>query len=108
MGWEPLPSDRVTTHRLSESLARLQRSLGLARVDTLRTLEASWPALVGRHLAAHCRLESLREARLVVVTEDPAVAEHLRWQVRDLVDAANDLVGAGTVSEVVVRVRRPR
>lgn len=108
MGWEPLLSDRVTMHQVSESLARLERSLGLARFDILRTLEASWPALVGRRLAAHCRLESLRQGRLVVVTEDPAVAESLRWQVRDLAAAANDLCGAGTVTEVVVRVRRPR
>ena len=79
MAIEPLPRDRDTLHPLAGSLERLQRSLGLARPDTLALLTESWPQLVGSRLAAACRLHSLRDGCLTVAVDDPAVAEHLRW-----------------------------
>jgi hypothetical protein len=90
---------------LAESLDRLHRTLGVARPDAVRVLESSWPALVGRQLAELCWLDSLQGGRLVVGTTDPAVAEHLRWQARDLAAAANDVCGGEVVDEVVTRVR---
>ena len=88
MAIEPLPRDRDTLHPLAGSLERLQRSLGLARPDTLALLTESWPQLVGSRLAAACRLHSLRDGCLTVAVDDPAVAEHLRWQSSDLAAAA--------------------
>lgn len=105
MPWEPLPRDRETTHALAESLDRLHRTLGVARPDAVRVLEASWSALVGRRLAEVCWLDSLQGGLLVVGTTDPAVAEHLRWQARDLAAAANEVCGGEVVTEVVTRVR---
>ncbi len=107
MGWEPLPEDRRTTRRLDEVLERLHRTLGLARPDAVRTLQEGWPRLVGPTLASACALESLHDGRLVVAVQDPAVAEHLRWQAADLVVAANELCGGEVVTSVEARVRRP-
>ncbi len=106
MGIEPLPQDRRTTHALSESLERLHRTMGLARPDAVRVIEAAWPQLVGPRLARSCRLEALRGGRMVVAVDDPAVADQLRWQGADLAAAANELCGGAVVSEVVARVTR--
>ena len=108
MPWEPLPSERRTTHRLKDVLDHLHRTMGVARPDAVRVLEGSWEALVGRRLATVCWLESLQGGRMVVGVSDPAVAEHLRWQARDLAAAANELCGGDAVTEVVTRVRDRR
>lgn len=108
MAIEPLPQDRETLHTLSSSLERLQRSLGLARPDTVRILEDSWSALLGARLASTCRIHSLRDGCLTVAVADPAVAEHLRWQRNDLVAAANELCGCDAVDSVEIRVSDAR
>jgi len=102
---EPLPQERNTVHTLDQSLSRLQRSLGFARPDTVRILDASWVQLMGPRLADSCRLDSIRDGRLVVAVDDPAVAEHLRWQSADLMAAANDLCGCAVIDAVEIRVR---
>ena len=104
MAVEPLPQDRDSLHSLSGSLGRLQRTLGLARPDTVRILEDSWSQLVGVRLASACRLHSLRDGRLTVAVDDPAVAEHLRWQANDLAAAANELCGCDAIERVEIRV----
>lgn len=105
MAIEPLPQERNTVHSLEQSLSRLQRNLGFARPDTVRILEAAWSQLVGARLASACRLDSIRDGRLVVAVDDPAVAEHLRWQGADLMAAANDLCGCDAIEAVEFRVR---
>lgn len=108
MGWEPLPGDRDTTHELSFVLDRLHHTMGLARPDALAALESGWTQLLGARLAGVCRLESLQGGTLVVAVDDPAVADHLRWQSKDLAAAANALCGGAVVTEVVTRVRPRR
>ncbi len=106
---EPLPGERNTVHTLSGSLEHLQRTLGLARPDTVRILTEAWTQLVGSRLSGVCRVQSIRGSELVVEVDDPAVAEHLRWQARDLAAAANDLCGCDAVDEVrIVVARRDR
>jgi predicted nucleic acid-binding Zn ribbon protein len=103
---EPLPSQRNTVHPLASSLERLQRSMGLARPDSLRVLEDAWPSLVGARLAGACRLESLRDGCMTVSVADPAVADHLRWVSSDLAAAANEVCGGEVVTQVRTKVRR--
>lgn len=43
---------------------------------------------------------------MVISVDDPAVAEHLRWQSTDLAAAANQLCGGQVVTDVVCRVER--
>jgi predicted nucleic acid-binding Zn ribbon protein len=107
VAWEPLPEDREVTRPVRDSLEVLQRRLGLARPDTLRQLESAWPELVGVRLAGRCRPGGLRDGRLSVVTDDPVVAEALRWQASDLRAAVCELAGGDVVTEVVVRIDRP-
>ena len=104
MGWEPLPDDRQTIRPVTSSLERLRRTLGLARSDTFAQVEESWPQLVGQRLAPHAQPRSLRDGVLVVVAQDPAVAEHLRWSANDLAQAVNAVCGGDQVTSVDVRV----
>lgn len=101
---EPLPQDRDSLHDLAGSLERLQRTLGLARPDTVRILTDAWRGLVGSRLAETCRLHSVRGTTLVIAVDDPAIAEHLRWQRSDLVAAANGLCGCHALDAVEIRI----
>lgn len=104
MGWEPLPDDRRTIRPVSASVDRLRRTLGLARADTFAQVEESWTQLVGPRLAPHAQPRSLRDGVLVVVAQDPAVVEHLRWSANDLAQAVNAVCGGDEVASVEVRV----
>lgn len=92
---------------MGESLQRLHLTMGLARPDTVVSLESQWTSLLGPDLAAACRLEALRGTELVVSVTDPAVAEHLRWSAVDLCAAVNSMCGGKVVDTLTVRVRRP-
>lgn len=101
---EPLPHDRESLHTLGGSLDHLRRRLGLARPDTVRILSGAWSRLMGAQLASTCRLHSIRGTTLVVAVDDPAIAEHLRWQRLELVSAANALCGCDAVDDVEIRI----
>ncbi|MFM7063686.1 MAG: DUF721 domain-containing protein [Actinomycetes bacterium] len=104
MGWEPLPDEQRSVRPVSTSVERLSRTLGLARADTFAQVEESWSQLVGQRLAPHAQPRSLRDGVLVVVAQDPAVAEHLRWSSADLAQAVNAVCGGAEVTRVEVRV----
>lgn len=104
MAIEPLPQDRETLHSLGVSLGRLQRTLGLARPDTVRILADAWNQLVGARLAQLCWLHSVRGTHLVVGVSDPAVAEALGWQRSELAAAANELCGCEVFDTVEIRI----
>ncbi len=104
--WEPLPDREGVPRDLASVLGRLNRTMGLARPDTLMMLDRHWVSLLGAELASHCTVESLRGAELVVAVDDPAVAEHLRWSAGDLCSAINSLCDGQVVDEVTVKVRK--
>lgn len=108
MTWEPLPGGDRTTRDLASVLERLHRTLGLARPDAVTSLEEHWESLLGVDLAARCRLDSLKHETLVVSVEDPAVAEHLRWSSRELIDSVNAVCGGEVARELQVRIRPRR
>lgn len=106
MTWHPLPSQRDPLRPLAASLHRLHTTMGLARPDTVAVLHAEWESLLGTRLARRCALDSLRGSELVISTDDPAVAEHLRWSSTDLIGAVNGMCQAAVVESITVRVRR--
>lgn len=108
MTWEPLPGTVDDTRDLASVLGRLHRTLGLARPDVVQVLQQHWTSLLGTDLAASCRLESLQHQTLVIAVDDPAVAEHLRWSSREVLDAANAVCGGEVASTLKVRIRPGR
>ena len=95
-GREPVP--------LVDSLELLQRYLGTARPSAIAVLQDSWRQIIGSRLADRCELRSLHHGRLVIASDDPGVAEQLRWMSVDLCAAANAVIGSRDVVEVEVRV----
>jgi predicted nucleic acid-binding Zn ribbon protein len=102
MAVEPLPGKRAPVP-LGDSLVGLQRLIGTARPDNLAVLAQHWTQVIGPRLAAHCELHSLRHRTLVVSSSDGAVTEQLRWMERDLVAAANSVIGSEEITGVEVR-----
>jgi predicted nucleic acid-binding Zn ribbon protein len=105
MTWEPLPGQVSTERDLASVLERLNHTMGLARPDSVSSLERHWSSLLGADLAERCRLESLHHETLVVAVSDPAVAEHLRWTAREVLDAVNAVCGGEVARELQVRIR---
>jgi predicted nucleic acid-binding Zn ribbon protein len=89
---------------IGDALARVQAELGLPRSDALRALTNRWADVVGRDVAAHARLDALRDGMAAIVVDSPLWASQLRYLERDIVDRANALVGSGIVTGIRVRV----
>jgi hypothetical protein len=90
---------------LVEGVDHVLADLGAPSADTVAAVVGEWANLVGAGLAARTEPRSIEHGRLLVQTDDPAVAEQLRWSERRILDRLADLVGAGVVDRVDVRVR---
>jgi predicted nucleic acid-binding Zn ribbon protein len=90
---------------IGDALARVRAELGLPDGDALRVLVERWSEVVGADVAAHARLDALRDGTLVVVTDDPIWASQLRYLQGAILDRANELAGSPVVDAVRVRVR---
>ena len=106
MSWEPLSSPADHTHGIAETIETLHRRLGLACSDVLGTLEENWVGLLGAELASHCVLESVRNQVLVILVDDPAIADHLKWSRTELLGAANALSGGENFIDLKLKVNR--
>ncbi|CAB4728579.1 unannotated protein [freshwater metagenome] len=106
MSWEPLSTPADHTHDIADTIQILHRRLGLACSDVLSTLEENWVQLLGSELATHCVLESVRNEVLVVVVDDPAIADHLKWSRTELLGAANALSGGENFTDLKIKVQR--
>lgn len=91
---------------LSTSLGRLARRPGWGERLGAARVEAAWEAIVGEGLAAHCEPVRLAGRVLVVRAESPAWATQLRYLTLQLVERADAVLGAGSVTRVEVTVGR--
>jgi predicted nucleic acid-binding Zn ribbon protein len=92
---------------LHDSLVELTSELRVAGPDAMRIVSEQWPALVGRELAPHVRLGSLRNTTLTLEVDDPVWATPLRYLESGILDALAERLGAGVVKAVKIAVRRP-
>jgi|688.fasta_scaffold1141917_2 hypothetical protein len=106
MSWEPLSSSTDHTHDIAETIQILHRRLGLACSDVLSTLEENWVGLLGAELATHCTLESVHNQTLIILVDDPAIADHLKWSRAELLGAANALTGGQNFIDLKIKVQR--
>jgi predicted nucleic acid-binding Zn ribbon protein len=93
---------------LHDSLVELTSELRVAGPDAMRIVSDQWPALVGRELAPHVRLGSLRNGMLTLEADDPVWAAPLRYLESGIVDALAEHLGPGVVHTVRIAVRRTR
>ena len=91
---------------IADALAKVRAEFGLPDGDALRTLVERWPDVVGGDVAAHARLDALRDGMLVVVVDDPIWASQLRYLEATILERANALAGESVAASVRVRVAR--
>jgi predicted nucleic acid-binding Zn ribbon protein len=89
---------------VGDALERVRTELGLPDHDAFGALLRHWPDIVGADVAAHARLDSVRDGVAVIVTDGPIWASQLRFLEATIVAGARDAVGPGVVREVRVRV----
>jgi len=88
-------------------LDRVVRGMGAPGTDAVELVFNRWDEVVGGVLATRTRPVALERATLVLEADDPAVVSHVRWLEQDLLARLDELLGAGRVRAVEVRVRRP-
>jgi predicted nucleic acid-binding Zn ribbon protein len=92
---------------LHDSLVELTADLQVAGPDAMKIVGEQWPVLVGRELAPHVRLGSLRDGTLTLEVDDPVWATPLRYLESGIVDTLSERLGAGVVRHVRIAVRKP-
>jgi predicted nucleic acid-binding Zn ribbon protein len=107
VGWKPLPGSEGwrDPRPLGESLDRLSHTLGAPGATALAALFERWEDIVGPAVAAHARPLKLAGGVLTVAVDEPGWATQLTYLEADLVRRVEEVVGAGAVREVRVRVR---
>ncbi len=93
---------------LHDSLVELTAELRVAGPDAMQIIESQWAAIVGRELAPHVRLGSLRDATLTLEVDDPVWAGPLRYLESGIVDTLTERLGPGVVRAVRIAVKTPR
>jgi predicted nucleic acid-binding Zn ribbon protein len=89
---------------LRDALAALGDDLGLPRAESFAGLAERWAEVVGTDVAAHVRVESLRDGCLTVAADSPIWASQFRYLENVVRERAEAVVGAGVVETVRVRV----
>ena len=97
----PMPTE------VSRLLDRVVRGMGAPGTDAVELVFNRWEDVVGTVLAKQTRPAGLDQGRLVLVADDPAVVSHVRWLEPQLLERLAELLGAGRVTGVEVRVARP-
>lgn len=93
---------------LHDSLVELTSELRVAGPDAMRVVQAQWPAIVGRELAPHVRLGSLRDGTLTLEVDDAMWATPLRYLESGIVETLAERLGRGVVRAVRIAVQKPR
>ena len=94
--------------RLGDILSPALERLGPRGLWTESKLRKVWPAVVGDGVASNAHIARLRGTVLEVAVASDTWATELTYLGAAIVEKLNAHVGAGTVSEIVVRRRRQR
>jgi predicted nucleic acid-binding Zn ribbon protein len=105
MGWRPLDRSADDDPRpLKDSLDRLARDLGVPNAGVLTGVFSHWSDIVGDAVADHSRPVSLRDGTLHVAVDQPGWATQLRYLASQVMARCDEVLGAGAVRSLEVRV----
>jgi len=94
--------------RLGDILSPALERLGPRGLWTESKLRKIWAAVVGDGVAANAHVARLRGSVLEVTVSSDVWATEMTYLGAAIVEKLNARVGAGTVTEIVVRRRRQR
>lgn len=89
---------------IGQGVERFLAGLGAPPPEVTRDVATGWVDIVGAELARVTSPGSLRDGVLVVTTTEPAVADHLKWSERKVVERANQVLGSEAVRSLRTRV----
>ena len=89
---------------LESSLGRVVTSLGGGSGASLVTLTTRWEQIVGPTVAEHASPRGLRDGLMQIAVEQSGWATQLRFLEPEVVARCDELLGAGIVTAIDVRV----
>jgi predicted nucleic acid-binding Zn ribbon protein len=109
MPWRPLrPEGGDEPEPVGGVLDRVLRGMGAPEASGVHQVFDRWSEVVGESMAARTRPSSIDGGVLVIATDEPAMVTHIRFLEEQLVAKLAELIGAGRVTSVDVRVERKR
>jgi hypothetical protein len=95
--WSPLTP-------IGSALDDLAQRFGLSVRLLEHRLQRQWPAIVGEHVAAHTRPESIRFKKLYVITDSSVWIQQLAFLKPAMLESINTAAGSPIVTDIVLRV----
>ena len=104
----PLPGDGPGPRPVGESLDAIVRGFGGPSASGVHLVFDRWAEVVGEGLAARTRPLKIEGGRLVLAVDEPAIATHVRFLEAELLGRLEELLGAGRVHAIDLRVGRKK
>ena len=92
--------------RVADVLGAVGRDLGADDPRSIGAISDAWSEILGKELSEHVQFVSLRDGMLVLGATQPEWASRARFEGARIAEEVNARNGAGTVSDVKVRVLR--
>jgi hypothetical protein len=102
----PLPGDGPGPQPIGKALDQVMRGLGAPSASGVHLVFDRWAEVVGESLAARTRPLRIEGRRLVLAVDEPAMATHVRFLQAELLARLDELLGAGRVTALDLRVGR--
>jgi hypothetical protein len=85
-------------------LDKIAQRFGMSGKLLEHRLQRQWPAIVGAHVAAHTRPESIRFKKLHVIVDSSVWVQQLTFLKVSLLQSINATAGDSPISDIVLRV----
>lgn len=95
--WSPLTP-------IASALDDIAQRFGLSVKLLEHRLQLRWPAIVGDHVAAHTRPDSIRFQKLYVIADSSVWVQQLAFLKPSLLESINRTAGKPIVTDIVLRV----
>jgi hypothetical protein len=89
---------------IASALDDIAQRFGLSVSLLEHKLQRHWPVIVGEHVAAHTRPESIRFKKLYVITDSSVWVQQLTFLKPSLLESINTAAGSPIVTDIVLRV----
>lgn len=95
--WSPLTP-------IASALDDIAQRFGLSVKLLEHQLQRQWPVIVGDHVAAHTRPDSIRFKKLYIVADSSVWVQQLAFLKPSLLESINRTAGKPLVTDIVLRV----
>ena len=89
---------------LASILDEIAQRFGMSGKLLEHRLQRQWPVIVGAHVAAHTRPESIRFKKLHVIVDSSVWVQQLTFLKMSLLQSINATAGDSPISDIVLRV----